>query len=103
MLFIFILPTGRWEVYETEFTHMGKNSRNPELVSKNITIHHECPCRIDISPECWKFNLGRGLQSPWFNSDPKSEISLSYMDRLIMDCFAPTIRRFLSEHKILKN
>ena len=49
MLFIFILPTGRWEVYETEFTHMGKNSRNPELVSKNITIHNECPCRIEIS------------------------------------------------------
>ena len=27
-------------------------------------------------------------------SDPECEISLSYMDRLLMDCFSPTFRIF---------
>ena len=64
------------------------------LVYENITIHHECPCRIEIShPRGRKFNQGRGLPSPWLNSDPKGEISLSYMDRLMMDRFSPTFRR----------
>ena len=58
-----------------------------------ITIHHECPCRIEISyPRGWNFNQGRGLPSPWLNSDPEGEISLSYMDRLMMDRFSPTFR-----------
>ena len=62
---------------------------------KTITIHHECPCRIEIShPRGRKFNQGRGLPSPWLNSDPEGEISLSYMDRLMMDRFSPTFRRF---------
>ena len=66
----------------------------------NITIHHERPCRIEIShPRGRKFNQGRGLPSPWLNSDPEGEISLSYMDRLMMDRFSPTFRRVLSEHK----
>ena len=31
-----------------------------------ITIHHERPCRIEIShPRGRKFNQGRGLPSPW--------------------------------------
>ena len=65
------------------------------LFDKIITIHHECPCRIEIShPRGQKFNQGRGLPSPWLNSDPEGEISLSYMDRLMMDCFSPTFRRF---------
>ena len=65
-----------------------------------ITIHHECPCRIEISqPRGWNFNQGRGLPTPWLNSDPEGEISLSYMDRLMMDCFSPTFQSFLSEHK----
>ena len=60
-----------------------------------ITIHHERPCRIEIShPRGRKFNKGRGLPSPWLNSDPEGEISLSYMDRLMMDRFSPTFRRF---------
>ena len=63
-------------------------------VSKNITIHHERPCRIEIShPRGQKFNQGRGLPSPWLNSDPEGEISLSYIDRLMMDRFSPTFRR----------
>ena len=60
-----------------------------------ITIHHECPCRIEIShPRGRNFNQGRGLPSPWLNSDPEGEISLSYMDRLMMDRFSPTFPRF---------
>ena len=66
----------------------------PDLVLKTITIHHERPCRIEIShPRGRKFNQGRGLPSPWLNSDPEGEISLSYMDRLMMDRFSPTFRR----------
>ena len=67
---------------------------------KSITIHHERPCRIEIShPRGRKFNQGRGLPSPWLNSDPEGEISLSYMDRLMMDRFSPIFEGFLSEHK----
>ena len=63
-------------------------------ITKTITIHHERPCRIEIShPRGRKFNQGRGLPSPWLNSDPEGEISLSYMDRLMMDRFSPTFRR----------
>ena len=62
---------------------------------RNITIHHEFPCRIEIShPKGRNFNQGRGLPSPWLNSDPEGEISLSYMDRLMVDCFSPTFSRF---------
>ena len=33
----------------------------------------------------------RGLKPiPWLNTNPKDEIFLSYMDRLMMDCFSPT-------------
>ena len=68
---------------------------------RTITIHHECPCRIEIShPRGRNFNQGRGLPSPWLNSDPEGEISLSYMDRLMMDRFSPTFSKFfLSECK----
>ena len=67
------------------------------LISKGwiITIHHECPFRIEIShPRGRNLNQGRGLPSPWLNFDPEGEISLSYMDRLMMDCFSPTFPRF---------
>ena len=64
-------------------------------LTRIITIHHERPCRIEIShPRGRKFNQGRGLPSPWLNSDPEGEISLSYMDRLMMDRFSPTFPRF---------
>ena len=33
------------------------------------------------------------------NSDPEGEISLSYMDMLMMDCFSPTFEGFLLEKK----
>ena len=50
-------------------------------MGKIITIHHVCPCRIKIShPRGRDFNQGQGLLSPWLNSDPEVEISLSYMD-----------------------
>ena len=62
---------------------------------ENITIHHECPCRIEIShPRGRNFNQGQGLPCPWLNSVPKGEISLSYMDRLMMDCFPPIFPSF---------
>ena len=65
-----------------------------ECEGEIITIHHERPCRIEIShPRGRKLNQGRGLPSPWLNSDPEGEISLSYMDRLMMDRFSPTFRR----------
>ena len=51
------------------------------------SIHHECPCRIEI------FHL---KPHPWLSSDPEGEISLSYMDRLIMDCSFPTFLRFFA-------
>ena len=71
-------------------------------MGKIITIHHERPCRIEIShPRGRKFNQGRGLPRPWLNSDPEGEISLSYMDRLMMDRFSPIFEGFLSEHKKL--
>ena len=61
-----------------------------------ITIYYECPCRIEIShPRGWKFNQGRDLSSPSLNSDPEGGISLSYMDRVIVDYFSPTFQRFL--------
>ena len=60
-----------------------------------ITIRHECPYRIEISQSRGRnFNQGRDLPSPWLNSDPEGEISLSYIDRLMMDCFSPTYTSF---------
>ena len=68
-----------------------------------ITIHHECPCRIEIShPRGRNFNQGRGLPSHWLNSDPEGEISLAYMDRLMMDCFSVFCRN-TKMTKIVKN
>ena len=57
-----------------------------------ITIHHEYPCRIEISHLRGR-NFRRGLLSPWLNFDPKGEISLSFVDRLMMDFFSPTFQR----------
>ena len=34
--------------------------------------------------------------------DPEGEISLSYMDKLMMDCFSPTFPRFWLEHQKFK-
>ena len=95
MLFLDVIS-----VYFMKTTLVGKESRKFLILfldvlsvssMKIITIHHERPCRIEIShPRGQKFNQGRGLPSPWLNSDPKGEISLSYMDRLMMDCFSPT-------------
>ena len=57
-------------------------------MGKIITIHHEYPCRIEIShPRARNFNQGQGLPRPWLNSHPEGDISLSYMDRLMMDLF----------------
>ena len=79
---------------------MSKNSGNSDLVCKNITIHHECPCSIEISHlRSRKFNQGRSLPRPWLNYNPEGEIFLPNMERLMMDCFSPTFPSFLSEHK----
>ena len=67
---------------------------------KIITIEHEWPYWIKIyHPSGQNLNQGRGLPSPWLNSDPEGEISLSYMNRFMMDCFFPTFEGFLAEHK----
>ena len=65
--------------YQT-YSDALKNSFFPRTIPQwNITINHECPCRIEIShPRGLNFNQGRGLPSPWLNSDPEVEISLSY-------------------------
>ena len=62
---------------------------------------HECRCRIYIShPRGRNFSQGRGLSSSWLNSETEGEISLSHIDRLMMDCFSPTFSKvFWSEHK----
>ena len=39
------------------------------------------------------------MPRPWLNIDPKSENSLFFMDRLMMDCLSPTFPSFLSKHK----
>ena len=77
-----------------KFNNTSCISTGSVLFDKIITIHHELPCRIEIfHPRGRKYNQGRGLPSPWLNSDPEGEISLSYMDRLMMDRFSPTFRR----------
>ena len=54
-------------------------------------MDNECLCRIEISHLSGRnLNQGRGLLSPLLNSDPEDEITLSHMDRLMMDCFSPT-------------
>ena len=66
-------------------------------MKKTVTIHHECQCRIETShPRGRNFNQGQGLPSPWLNSDPEGEISLSYMDKPMMDCFLPLFQGFLA-------
>ena len=88
---IFVLSIFEWPFY-TGFTVL-------EIWFEIITIHHERPCRIEIShPRGRKFNQGRGLPSPWLNSDPSGEISLSYIDRLMMDRFSPTFWRFFCQN-----
>ena len=34
------------------------------------------------------------MPSPWLNSNPEGEISLFYIDRLMIDCFSPTFPSF---------
>ena len=110
-----VLPNaGKWKSCQMQANGSPVKCRQMEVLSKcrqmevlskcrqmDITIHHGRPCRIEIShPRGRKFNQGRGLPSPWFNSDPEGEISLSYMDRLMMDRFSPPLfEGFFSEHK----
>ena len=83
--------------------HFKKQVSTTRKYKKNhaeiLTIQHGCPCRIEIyHPRGRNLNKGRGLLSPWQNSNPEGEISLSYMDRLMMDCFSPTFRRFFCQN-----
>ena len=67
---------------------------------RDHSISYALECEKEISHlRGQKFNQGRGLPSLWLNSEPEGEIFLSYRDRLMMDCFSPTFRRFLSENK----
>ena len=68
-------------------------------MGKIITIHHECPCKIEIShPRGRKFNQGRALPSLRLISE--GEIFLSFRDRLMMDCFFSDFSKvFMSEKK----
>ena len=53
-----------------------------------IRIHHECPCKIEISHlRGWNFSKGQGKS--------EGEISLSYIARLMMDCFSPAFSKLL--------
>ena len=100
----FIQPSRTYKAFltniflHTGYGYMSFNPRIENLFSRLCpckTIHHECLCRIEIShPRGRNFNQGRGLPSPWLNSDPEGEISLSYMDRLMMDRFSPTFSKF---------
>ena len=36
-------------VCEIDFSHMGKNSENPNLVCKSLRIYHGCEGRIEKS------------------------------------------------------
>ena len=56
-----------------EFSHMGKNSGNPDLVCKNIRIYHECEGRIDKSVPritVWHREACRVMT----NGDPEGQI-----------------------------
>ena len=65
------------------------------VLEENITIHHECPCRKGKSQLRGRnFCQGRGLLSPWLKFQTRGEISLSYMDWLMMDYFSPTLVNF---------
>ena len=62
---------------------------------RDHSILYALVCEKEIShPRGRNFNQGRGLPSPLLNSDPEGEISLSYMDRLMMDSFSSTFPRF---------
>ena len=62
---------------------------------RDHSISYALVCEKEIShPRGRNFNQVRGLSSPWLNSYPEGEISLSYMDRLMMDRFSPTFPRF---------
>ena len=39
------------------------------------------------------------MPSPWLNSDPSGEISVSNMDRLMMDYFSLLFQAYLLENK----
>ena len=74
--------------------------QNAWVLNQEILINPELYHPWEISHLMgWNLNQGRGMPSPWLNSDPEGEISLSYMDRLMKDCFSPIFRMFLSEHK----
>lgn len=64
-------------------------------LGKNIRIHHECLCRIGKSyPRGRNFNQRRGFQSPWLKFRTPTNISLSYINWLMMDHFLPFLLPF---------
>ena len=66
-------------------------------------ISYALVCENEMShPRGRNFNKGRGLPSPWLNSDPGGEISLSYMDRLMVDFFSHFSKVFCRNLKVQK-
>ena len=73
-----------------------KKKKKKKKKRKKITIHHECPCRKEkFHPRGRNFNKGTRLA--------EGEISLSYIDRLMMYCSSPIFPSFLSEPKKSNN
>ena len=69
-----IFPRCLHGICEIEFSHMGKTTRNPDLVNKNIRIYHECEGRIEKSVAIWHHEACRVMT----NGDPGGQIFLSY-------------------------
>ena len=88
-------------LYSLRLSHMGRDVGQifpTARLHRDHSILYAFVCEKEIShPRGRNFNQGLGLQSLRLNSAPKSEISLSYMDRLMMDCFSPTCPRFFVE------
>ena len=73
-LVVFYLSHG----IEIEFSPMGKNSENLDLVSKNIRVHRECEGRIEKSVPritLWHHKACRVMTS----GDQEGGIFLSYL------------------------
>ena len=73
--------------------NIGIHNKNANMESypKITTIHHECPCRMGKShPRVGISTREEACQVPCKNSNPKGEISLSYMNWLMMDYISST-------------
>ena len=83
-------------------SHMGSDVGQifpTASLHRDHSILYALVCEKEISLlRGWILNQARGLQSPSLNSNPEGEISLSYMNRLMMDCFSPTFSTFFGRN-----